>query len=308
MAMASTCLSQQDLPKDYLAPSFHKGRRDALRALMPPRSVAVIFAYPTRVFSKDVNYPYHQNPDLYYFSGYMEPDAVLLIFKEPQRSPGGGQYQDLFFVQKRDPRAEQWTGRRMGVEKVKSELGFDNVFNGSEFRGYPIDLSSFDHILFSGIPDDVHDDPADSADLFDLLQAFKIKAALPSDYDGQVYTILSVLADRATVAMLPQVREWLRVRMANNEKLRDNQLATELLNCKDSSDVAGFRKKIREFKWNSALYDHLVASLREIKTPEEMALMRKTVSISAIAHAEVMKAIQPGMSEAEIAGFAGIHT
>lgn len=299
---AIACFAQEDLPKDYLSPAFHKGRRDALRALMPDRSVAVIFSYPSRVFSKDVDYPYHANPDLYYFSGYKEPNAVLLIFKEPQRGLHGGEYHELFFVQQRDPRAEQWTGRRMGVEKTRNELGFDSVFNGGDFRHYPIDLSSFDHILFAGLPDDVHDDPSDSADLYDLLQSFRAKSGLPADYDGQVYDLLTTMADRATVAALPQVKRRLKLRMATNDKLRENQWANELLNCNDSSGLANFRKKIEGLKWNTALYDKYVASLREVKTPEEMELMRKTVSISAIAHAEVMKAIQPGMSEAELQG------
>src|ERR1700742_3867953 len=124
---AITTNAQTDLPKDYLTPAFHAGRREALRAIMPPRSVAVIFANPERVFNNDVNFPYHQNPDLYYFSGYKEPHAVLLIFKEPQHAADGKTFTDLFFVQRRDPRQEQWTGRRLGVEKVKSELGFENV-------------------------------------------------------------------------------------------------------------------------------------------------------------------------------------
>jgi Xaa-Pro aminopeptidase len=48
--------------------------------------------------------------------------------------------------------------------------------------------------------------------------------------------------------------------------------------------------------------------LREVKTPEELALLRKSVNLSAIAHAEVMKAIQPGMSETELSGlFEYIH-
>ena len=59
-------------PTDYLTPAFHAGRRQALRDMMPANSVAVIFAYPERVFSKDVNFVYHPNPDLYYFSGYKE--------------------------------------------------------------------------------------------------------------------------------------------------------------------------------------------------------------------------------------------
>ena len=56
--------AQENLPTDYLTPAFHAGRRDALRALMPPHSVAVIFSYPTRTFSNDISSPYHPNPDL----------------------------------------------------------------------------------------------------------------------------------------------------------------------------------------------------------------------------------------------------
>ena len=50
------------------------------------------------------------------------------------------------------------------MEKVKSELGFDSVYNGSAFADYPIDLSGFSKVLFSGLPDDVHDDSNDPAD------------------------------------------------------------------------------------------------------------------------------------------------
>jgi Xaa-Pro aminopeptidase len=92
----------ESLPTDYLTKEFHAGRREELRKLMPANSVAVIFAYPERVFSQDVNYAYHSNPDLYYFSGYKETSAVLLIFKETQHGTDGD-YNELFFVQKRDP-------------------------------------------------------------------------------------------------------------------------------------------------------------------------------------------------------------
>src|ERR1700685_1641120 len=102
LSLAMLCgHAQEGLPTDYLTKDFHAGRREALRALMPSHSVAVIFAYPTRTFSNDVSYPYHPNPDLYYFSGYKEPQAVLLIFKEPQKGAGGGTYRELFFIQHR---------------------------------------------------------------------------------------------------------------------------------------------------------------------------------------------------------------
>src|SRR5678810_1034790 len=87
-----TLYAQDDLPTDYLSKEFHAGRRDALRKLMPDNSVFVVMAYPTRTFSNDVDYFYHQNPDMYYFSGYKEPQSMLLIFKEEQKGTDGSVY------------------------------------------------------------------------------------------------------------------------------------------------------------------------------------------------------------------------
>ena len=91
--------SQENLPTDYLTKEFHQGRREAFRALMPANSVAVVFSYPEKVFSKDINYNYHPNPDMYYLTGYKEPDAILVLFKEPQ---GTEKYNEVLFVRERN--------------------------------------------------------------------------------------------------------------------------------------------------------------------------------------------------------------
>ncbi len=46
----------------------------------------------------------------------------------------------------------------------------------------------------------------------------------------------------------------------------------------------------------------LMANLREVKTKEELVLLKKAIEISAIGQIEIMKAIHPEMSEAEIQG------
>jgi Xaa-Pro aminopeptidase len=46
----------------------------------------------------------------------------------------------------------------------------------------------------------------------------------------------------------------------------------------------------------------IMSKLRGIKTPEELSLLRKAVSISCIGQVEVMKAMKPGMSEREVQG------
>jgi len=299
--ISSFSQTDEGLPTDYLSKDFHAGRREALRQLMPDHSVVVIFSYPARVFSRDVNFPYHENPDLYYFSGYKEPNAVLLIFKESQSSGRNKPYKELFFVQKRDPDQETWTGKRMGVENVKSKLGFDLVFEGSAFKHFPIDLTKFDKVIFGGLPADITDDPDDSADLFDLIGAFKEKAGFPEDFDGQILQTL-VSISQAPYMYLPQIKGYLKERMATNIKLNKNEIANEILASTDSAGYLAATQKIKDMRLNTSLFSHFTGALREIKTPEELVLMRKAIQISSMAHAEVMKAIQPSMSELEIQG------
>ncbi|WP_343616202.1 aminopeptidase P N-terminal domain-containing protein [Flavobacterium sp.] len=225
--------SQENLPTDYLSKEFHKGRREAFRNLMPANSVAVVFSYPERVFSKDINYNYHQNPDMYYLTGYKEPDAILLLFKEPQ---GTEKYTEVLFVRERNANREMWTGRRLGIEGAKSKLGFTTVYNGQDFNAFAIDFKKFDKVIYDEIPTNVT--ASNNPDnLYALLKSFKSKAEITTEKEESV----------------------------------------EL-----------FRK--------------ITNTLREIKTPEELVLMRKTVKLSCIAHNEVMKAVGPDMSENEADG------
>ncbi|MGZ8552897.1 MAG: aminopeptidase P N-terminal domain-containing protein [Chitinophagaceae bacterium] len=240
LAQPAPSAREDDLPKDYLTKEFHAGRRDALRQSMPANSVVAVFAYPVRVFSNDVDYFYHQNPDLYYFSGYKEPNSLLLIFKEEQTDSTGNMFNEVLFVQKRNAQAEQWTGRRLGTEGAKEKLGINMAFNGEAFANFSVDFSKFDRIIFDRLPADVADG-RDKADLFDLVKLFKEKAGIPEDYS-------------------------------------------------------------KDKRFDTRTYYQLTASLREIKTPEEMSLLRKAVEISCQGQNEVMKVVRPDMSELEIQG------
>ncbi len=164
----------QERSSDFLKPEFHKSRREALRAQLPANSVAVFFANPVRNRANDVDYIYHQDPDLYYLTGYQEPHSVLLIFKDNQTDASGNEYNEIFFVQERNARAEMWNGRRMGDQGVKDKLQILNSFNGREFKNYNVDFEKFDKILFYDFKNDVRDTRG-QADLFDLIVQFKEK-------------------------------------------------------------------------------------------------------------------------------------
>ena len=177
IAFSITGFSQSpDLPTDFLSKEFHKQRRQQLRENMSPNSVAVFFANAVRNRANDIEYAYHQDPDFYYLTGYKEPDAVLLIFKDKQTSTTGTAYDEIIFVQARNAFAEMWTGRRLGDAGVREQLGFELSFNNKEFKKYNIDFSKFDEVLFHEFQNDVRNDPRDSSDLYDLINQFKTKA------------------------------------------------------------------------------------------------------------------------------------
>jgi Xaa-Pro aminopeptidase len=174
----------EDLPKDFLTKEFHKGRRNQLRDNLPPNSVAVFFANPVRNRSNDVDFIYHQDPDFFYLTGYKEPHAVLLIFKEMQKAANGASYDEIIFVQPRDSYSEMWTGKRLGDSGTKSIIGIEQAFNNSEFKKYNVDFSKFDKILFFDFNNDVRDEKDDPADLYDLIAQFKEKVNYPTAENG----------------------------------------------------------------------------------------------------------------------------
>ncbi len=177
LALSFFPLSAQnsDLPNDFLSKAFYRERREKLREKLPANSVAVFFANPVRNRANDVDYVYHQDPDFYYLTGYKEPDAVLLVFKDNQTSGQGTSYNEIFFVQPRNELREMWTGRRLGEKGVKDVLGFEQAFNNSEFKRYNLDFSKFASVLFFDFLNDVRDNPRDSSDLFNLIVQFKSK-------------------------------------------------------------------------------------------------------------------------------------
>ena len=294
----------QDIPTDYLSAEFHKGRRDKVRELMTPNSVLVFFANPERNRANDVDYIYHQDPDFYYLTGYKEPNAVLLIFSEPQKTATGAAYNELIYVQKRDVRAEQWNGKRLGVAGVKNTLGFDMAFNAEEFKDLPVDFSNFDRVSFFDFKNDYRDKTG-SADLFDLIKIFKDKANYPTDYSAtkqELYTRITTtsIENSANVAQILG-------RYLNNDKtLQQDQLLLAFAN----SDNDNVRKEIREKilavqktnNLDSGMISEIMNNLRETKTKEELVLLKKAIEISAVGQIEVMKAMHPNMSESEIQG------
>ncbi|WP_254208118.1 Xaa-Pro aminopeptidase [Lelliottia amnigena] len=86
-------------------------RRRALLAKMQPGSAALIFAAPEATRSNDSEYPYRQSSDFWYFTGFNEPEAVLVLIKSDDTHN-----HSVLFNRVRDLTAEIWFGRRLGQD------------------------------------------------------------------------------------------------------------------------------------------------------------------------------------------------
>jgi Xaa-Pro aminopeptidase len=97
-------------------------RRKNLMGLMEPNSIAIIPSSREQVRSRDTEFPFRQDSDFYYRSGFVEPDAVLVLL------PGRRHGQFIVFCRERDPAMELWHGYRAGPEGVCERHAADDAF------------------------------------------------------------------------------------------------------------------------------------------------------------------------------------
>lgn len=104
-------------------------RRQALLAKMKPGSAALIFAAPEATRSNDSEYPYRQSSDFWYFTGFNEPEAVLVLIKSDDTHN-----HSVLFNRVRDLSAETWFGRRLGQDAAPAKLGVERALAFSEIN------------------------------------------------------------------------------------------------------------------------------------------------------------------------------
>ncbi|MBB4131065.1 MULTISPECIES: aminopeptidase P N-terminal domain-containing protein [unclassified Xanthomonas] len=100
-------------------------RRKQLMQMAGDQAILILPAAPERVRSHDTHYPYRQDSDFWYLSGFPEPEAVLVLV------PGRKHGEAILFCRERDAEREAWDGPREGQEGAVERYGMDDA--------YPID-------------------------------------------------------------------------------------------------------------------------------------------------------------------------
>jgi len=106
----------------------YKSRRDKFASKLAKNSVALFFSAEAKKRSNDTEYPYRQDSNFYYLSGFKEDNSALLFVKSKKK------VQVYLFVYKKDKTEELWNGKRLGVDAAKEQFYVDDVFDYMQLR------------------------------------------------------------------------------------------------------------------------------------------------------------------------------
>lgn len=97
-------------------------RRQELMALMEPNSVAILGSGRLQMRNSDVDFPFRQDSNFLYLTGFCEPESVLVL------APGREHGEAILFCRERDPDHERWYGRMTGPDRAMQLYQLDDAF------------------------------------------------------------------------------------------------------------------------------------------------------------------------------------
>lgn len=101
----------------------YQKRRELLLSTLTSQDVAIVGAAPIAERNESVEYPYRQDSNFQYLTGFPEPEAVLVLI--PNRIEG----QVVLFCRDKDPALEVWTGIRSGQAGALADYHVDQAFS-----------------------------------------------------------------------------------------------------------------------------------------------------------------------------------
>lgn len=99
-------------------------RRQRLADKMPPASIAILPGAVEKFRNHDAEYPFRQDSNFYYLTGFCEPQALLIMLKKQD-----GILEFILFSLPRILEKEIWTGKRTGQEAVLQQFCANRAYS-----------------------------------------------------------------------------------------------------------------------------------------------------------------------------------
>ncbi len=119
---------------------FRKRREAVLKKLNT--GALVVASHPEQIRNHDVHFPYRQDSNLYYLTGFEEPESVLIL--KPGSFP-----ESVLFVRKKNVERETWDGFRYGPEVAQEVFHVDKCYPIEEFlEQFPKLMKGYDSVYY----------------------------------------------------------------------------------------------------------------------------------------------------------------
>ena len=102
--------------------SEFKKRRKQLMQRIGKGNIALLGSSSTKIRNRDVQYPFRQDSDFYYLTGFSEPDALAVFI------PGREQGEYILFCREFDEAKALWEGAHAGLEGATGHYQADDAF------------------------------------------------------------------------------------------------------------------------------------------------------------------------------------
>ncbi|CAK7212019.1 aminopeptidase [Sporothrix bragantina] len=190
-------------------------RRCALAAALPADSAAILRSSDVKYRSGAVFFPFRQESDFFYLTGFNEPDAVAVIRKT---GPDAGDCVFSLLVRPKDPRAEQWNGPWSGVDAAR------DVWNADE-AGDIGNINTLLPKLLRGvgtvyINSEVEVTPSSSAVLTTAC-AKPLKELIEEAGVGRVHNLTPVVAKQRAIKSMAEIKNMRQAGRLSGRALTD---------------------------------------------------------------------------------------
>ena len=115
--------------------NIYKKRRSAIYKSFEDHSIVIMVSADEQLRTNDVPYPYRQNSNFYYLTGFNNPNAIFLIHKIDKNN-----VIEHFFIKRPNHHDEIWTGKLPTKQYVKKTYDFTKV---DYDENYPKFLSKY---------------------------------------------------------------------------------------------------------------------------------------------------------------------
>jgi len=112
-------------PRTVFENRYAARRKKILQSIK--EDVAIFSSAPTHHHSRDIEYPYRQDSNFYYLTGFNEDESILVL-------RGNKKPRTILYLKDRNPLEEQWVGTRLGLKRARKRFSVDDIRPIGQFQ------------------------------------------------------------------------------------------------------------------------------------------------------------------------------